>query len=60
MFWPAWRRCRTSFCGRKWNRLRIARAELEARDHFAHVIVNDDVHRAAAELTTLIRRAPGA
>src|SRR3954453_2140508 len=39
------------------NRLRIARAELEARDHFAHVIVNDDVHRAAAELTTLIRRA---
>ena len=39
------------------NRLRIARAELEARDDFAHVIVNDDVERAAAELTTLIRSA---
>jgi guanylate kinase len=39
------------------NRLRIARAELEARDDFAHVIVNDDVERAAAELTRLIRDA---
>jgi guanylate kinase len=39
------------------NRLRIARAELEARDHFAHVIVNDDIERAAAELTELIRAA---
>ncbi len=37
------------------NRLRIARAELEARDDFAHVIVNDDVDRAAEELTRLIR-----
>jgi guanylate kinase len=39
------------------NRLRIARAELEARDDFAHVIVNDDVDRAARELTELIRGA---
>ncbi|HEY0389765.1 MAG TPA: guanylate kinase [Gaiellales bacterium] len=39
------------------TRLRIARAELDARDGFAHVIVNDDVDRAAAELTELIRAA---
>jgi guanylate kinase len=39
------------------NRLRIARAELQARDDFAHVIVNDDVERAAAELTELIGAA---
>jgi guanylate kinase len=39
------------------NRLRIARAELEARDDFAHVIVNDDVERAAEELVTLIQSA---
>ncbi len=36
------------------NRLRIARDELDARQDFAHVIVNDDVERAAAELTDLI------
>jgi guanylate kinase len=39
------------------NRLRIARAELDARDDFSHVIVNDDVDRAAAQLTELIRAA---
>jgi guanylate kinase len=39
------------------NRLTIARAEIGAQEHFAHVIVNDDIDRAAAQLTELIRGA---
>jgi guanylate kinase len=38
-------------------RLRIARAELGAMNEFRHVIVNDDVERAADELTRMIRAA---
>jgi guanylate kinase len=39
------------------ERLRIARAEMEAIDAFDQVIVNDDVDDAADRLTTLIREA---
>jgi guanylate kinase len=39
------------------NRLRIANDELQARDDFQHVIVNDDVDRAASQLIELIRSA---
>jgi len=38
-------------------RLRIANSEIQARDDFQHVIVNDDVDRAASQLTELIRAA---
>jgi guanylate kinase len=37
------------------RRLRTAELELEARVEFPHVVVNDDVHNAAAELETLVR-----
>jgi guanylate kinase len=37
------------------DRLRIATQELEAQPEFDHVIVNDDVDRAAAELARLMR-----
>lgn len=37
------------------SRLAVAAAELGARDEFGHVIVNDDVDRAAEELATLVR-----
>jgi guanylate kinase len=36
---------------------RIARSELEAETDFRYVIVNDDVERAATQLTELIRAA---
>jgi guanylate kinase len=36
------------------RRLETARAELEAQDEFRHVIVNDDLVRAADELTALV------
>ena len=39
------------------QRLRIARAELGAVDEFRHVIVNDDIERAADELIRLIHTA---
>ena len=39
------------------TRLRIARSELEAGTDFRYVIVNDDVERAASQLTELIRAA---
>jgi guanylate kinase len=38
------------------RRLEVARQELEAQREFAHVIVNDDVDRAAAELAELMQR----
>jgi guanylate kinase len=37
------------------SRLAVADAELGARDEFGHVIVNDDVDRAAEELASLVR-----
>jgi guanylate kinase len=42
------------------RRLRVAEEELEARREFGHVIVNDDVDRAAAQLAELVQaeRAP--
>ena len=44
------------------RRLEVARRELEARDDFDHVVVNDDVDRCAAEVQRLIdhARCPGA
>jgi guanylate kinase len=37
------------------RRLRTAELELEARVEFPHVIVNDDVQKAVAELEKLVR-----
>jgi guanylate kinase len=39
------------------DRLRIATEELDAKPEFDHVIINDDVDRAAAELARLMRAA---
>jgi guanylate kinase len=39
------------------KRLRIANSEIQAREDFQHVIVNDDLDRAASQLTELIRSA---
>ncbi len=39
------------------ERLRIAAQELQARPEFDHVIVNDDVDRAARDLAALMRSA---
>jgi guanylate kinase len=36
-------------------RLETARRELEAQDEFAHVVVNDEIERAAAELERIVR-----
>jgi guanylate kinase len=38
-------------------RLDLARKQQELRDRFDYAIVNDDVERAAAELTEIVRRA---
>jgi guanylate kinase len=37
------------------RRLRTAAEEMEAQDEFAHVVVNDDLQRAAGELERLVR-----
>jgi guanylate kinase len=37
------------------QRLRTAETELEARDEFPHVVVNDDLQKAASELEGLAR-----
>jgi guanylate kinase len=37
------------------DRLRTAETELGARDEFGHVVVNDDLQRAAAELEAIVR-----
>jgi len=37
------------------SRLRTAERELEARDEFQHVVVNDTVERAAADLERIVR-----
>ena len=39
------------------ERLRTAELELEAQDEFAHVVVNDDIQRAADELERIVRDA---
>jgi guanylate kinase len=36
-------------------RLETARRELEAQDEFAHVVVNDEIERAATELERIVR-----
>ena len=41
------------------RRLAVAREELAARDEFRHVIVNDDLDRAASELQDLLARVWG-
>lgn len=38
------------------ERLRSAESELQARDEFGHVIVNDSLDRAAAELESIVRK----
>jgi guanylate kinase len=42
------------------RRLKVARSELEARDEFGHVVVNDDLDRAVEELVDLVRSAVSA
>jgi guanylate kinase len=37
------------------SRLETARRELEAQDEFPHVVVNDDIERAASELERIVR-----
>jgi guanylate kinase len=37
------------------QRLRTAEVELAARSEFPHVVVNDDLQKAAAELEELVR-----
>jgi guanylate kinase len=39
------------------ERLRTAERELEARSEFAHVVVNDDLEQATAELCRIVRHA---
>jgi guanylate kinase len=41
------------------ERLRTAELELAAREEFEHVVVNDEVERAAAELERIVREALG-
>jgi guanylate kinase len=41
------------------SRLAVAAGELEAREEFGHVIVNDDVERATRELVELVRSQLG-
>jgi len=41
------------------SRLAVAAEELEAREEFGHVIVNDDVERATRELVELVRSRLG-
>jgi guanylate kinase len=37
------------------ERLRTAETELRARDEFPHVVVNDEVQKAASQLEGLVR-----
>lgn len=38
------------------RRLQVAEQEIQAKDEFAHVIVNDELERAEGELTALVRQ----
>jgi guanylate kinase len=40
-------------------RLKVAEQELAARDEFAHIVVNDDLERAAGELEGIVRAELG-
>jgi guanylate kinase len=40
-------------------RMRTAREEMEARDEFPHVVVNDRLERAVGELVSIVRAALG-
>jgi guanylate kinase len=40
-------------------RLRTAEGEMAAQDEFGHVVVNDDIERAAGELESIVRRELG-
>jgi guanylate kinase len=40
------------------RRLRVAKQELEAQPEFAHVVVNDRLEDALAQLTEIVREAP--
>jgi guanylate kinase len=48
----------TESAGEIEERLDLARRQTEEKDDFEHVVVNDDVERAVAELDSLIARAP--
>jgi guanylate kinase len=37
------------------RRLEVARGELDAQEEFAHVVVNDEIDRAAADLERIVR-----
>jgi guanylate kinase len=39
--------------------LRTARSELEARDEFAHVVVNDRLEQATQELAAIVKQTLG-
>jgi guanylate kinase len=45
----------TDTAGEIEGRLRTAELELEAQPEFAHVVVNDEIERAAAELARIVR-----
>jgi guanylate kinase len=50
----------TESAGEIGERIELARKQLEQAGEFDHVIENDDLERAVAELTTLVRRLLGA
>ena len=50
----------TESAGEIGERIELARKQLEHAGEFDHVIENDDLERAVAELTTLVRRLLGA
>jgi guanylate kinase len=50
----------TESSGEIHERIELARKQLEQADEFDHVVENDDLERAVAELTTLVRGLLGA
>ena len=50
----------TESAGEIGERIELARKQLEQAGEFDHVIENDDLERAVAELTTLVRGLLGA
>ncbi len=46
----------TESAGEIGERLALARRQLQQADEFQHVVVNDDVERAAAEIAGIVRR----